>query len=1268
MTIIQVSEICVKKGASAAVPDSLNEAEIAFTTDTGDVLIGAPNLSNLQWRTKENGSPQYPYGNLRLLTELDYGKLISGDVALNTPLHNFNLVSTVGKTVNIGTKTDKEVPVDSTNPMPMFYLPPGANTAKMDLSIVNNTDKSISIVSLMVTGWGTSGNSTCKIIVNPTDGLPKGLSFYSKMNFATETYDNTFTDNVQTVVPDNALSSDTPGSVIDNSKSVEQIILAYVNSSSNTYTVYTTVVCWNSSSDGSAPVPGLSGIAAQSNVYANSNVINPAGTQGPPGKDGKDFVNDGSTALNAASITAGTATFQSLNVGGNTFTLPGLASELFSSYASSTLMNTIITNDGIMNTNMSNPIIHENNGGIFNFTNPIFFNGGTAGYFDIPARNLHLKTTAVSIDTGYVNYVEGTWLNMSSSQGIRFPASTSDSTKYYSIAYDTSTNSLNFKIPSDGILHTSGNVHFSGQTTLDDLIVKDLNANYITLESATIDIETTTINNVTKITSTVDGTGSILGWELVTSDYYTYLINMTPSGNAGGFRFLSCTGKTTITDKQYLVQIDQSGNIETTGGMLLGEGSTLTFSNKAGTGTIVIGYDEKQEVVNVQATGVVNGAFVFPDNITAESLTITKTLPVTDYSGNVPSTQWVKNYVESTKIDFTNDGTSNIFADNGVFSSMQINGLTTLQNATAITPIINDNSNNVATTAFVQENIQNYLNNVSLLGYVTAADVADTYISGKYGMATTDYKVASIFYSKENKSPTLIYKDASNTDNMVSLIDSTYASNNLVTQNYLKNLFPNDGTSSGNFLSLTTGTLNVSNTSFLAAASATTPNLTDKTNRVATCEYVTGQNYISGSLGIPSSSEAYYGQGLYYDLASSGPIFVYTDSIGKQNSIKIITRNYADSNYVSATKLTSVLSGYIKTSQIGQFVTSDVLSNYASNAQLSAYLKIEDANAEYAKQTDLDVYITKGKAASTYVSSSDFDSRLSDYVSTNQIAGYLTISSAQATYATISYVDQQLSNKNFLTKNDLAPYALTANTATMANVTSYLTTNGYITSGTLASYLTIANAQTTYVSNTQFSSTLKSYYTSSQCDNRYIIGISQSASLKSVTNIGYDYKNGYFVVSYNDTPTTTVTKNIVDKAYVDTSFVKKSTILPSAYSPWSASISFGGSTASMTINDSGYYIVGCICYVWLNATVTNLGSGTGNMAIGSLPANATGTYNFPLSISISKIYSTTLNAYVSNNAISVYGTNGTTTTMITDTNMSVGSTIVISGSYPINLV
>ena len=56
-------------GPSSQLPDYLESSEIAFTTDTGEVFIGAPTIHAIDGRER-NKSNIYPYHNIQLLTEL----------------------------------------------------------------------------------------------------------------------------------------------------------------------------------------------------------------------------------------------------------------------------------------------------------------------------------------------------------------------------------------------------------------------------------------------------------------------------------------------------------------------------------------------------------------------------------------------------------------------------------------------------------------------------------------------------------------------------------------------------------------------------------------------------------------------------------------------------------------------------------------------------------------------------------------------------------------------------------------------------------------------------------------------------------------------------------------------------------------------------------------------------------------------------------------------------------------------------------------------
>jgi len=80
MAVIQISRIQHRRGTSGELPDALADGEIGVTTDTGEVFMGAPNLPGIQSRKS------YPYQNIKILTEFDIQRGITGDVYYHGPL------------------------------------------------------------------------------------------------------------------------------------------------------------------------------------------------------------------------------------------------------------------------------------------------------------------------------------------------------------------------------------------------------------------------------------------------------------------------------------------------------------------------------------------------------------------------------------------------------------------------------------------------------------------------------------------------------------------------------------------------------------------------------------------------------------------------------------------------------------------------------------------------------------------------------------------------------------------------------------------------------------------------------------------------------------------------------------------------------------------------------------------------------------------------------------------------------------------------------
>lgn len=65
----EIALIQHRRGTAVDLPSNLEEAELGFCTDTGDLVIGAPNLHELDGRERDQNNI-FPYHNLRILTEL----------------------------------------------------------------------------------------------------------------------------------------------------------------------------------------------------------------------------------------------------------------------------------------------------------------------------------------------------------------------------------------------------------------------------------------------------------------------------------------------------------------------------------------------------------------------------------------------------------------------------------------------------------------------------------------------------------------------------------------------------------------------------------------------------------------------------------------------------------------------------------------------------------------------------------------------------------------------------------------------------------------------------------------------------------------------------------------------------------------------------------------------------------------------------------------------------------------------------------------------
>lgn len=80
MAVTQISKIQIRRGKKENIPESLDSGEMALTTDTGELFIGAPEFEGTKYRTS------YPYENIRVLTEFDVIHTLHDHVVTTGPL------------------------------------------------------------------------------------------------------------------------------------------------------------------------------------------------------------------------------------------------------------------------------------------------------------------------------------------------------------------------------------------------------------------------------------------------------------------------------------------------------------------------------------------------------------------------------------------------------------------------------------------------------------------------------------------------------------------------------------------------------------------------------------------------------------------------------------------------------------------------------------------------------------------------------------------------------------------------------------------------------------------------------------------------------------------------------------------------------------------------------------------------------------------------------------------------------------------------------
>lgn len=80
MAVTQISRIQIRRGPKVDFPQQLAEGEFGMTTDTGELFLGAPTLSNLDYRN------YFPYKNIKILTEFDVVHTLHDHIVTTGPL------------------------------------------------------------------------------------------------------------------------------------------------------------------------------------------------------------------------------------------------------------------------------------------------------------------------------------------------------------------------------------------------------------------------------------------------------------------------------------------------------------------------------------------------------------------------------------------------------------------------------------------------------------------------------------------------------------------------------------------------------------------------------------------------------------------------------------------------------------------------------------------------------------------------------------------------------------------------------------------------------------------------------------------------------------------------------------------------------------------------------------------------------------------------------------------------------------------------------
>ena len=70
MSINMFSKIKIRRGLQIDLPD-LDKGEFGFTTDTGEIFIGAPDLPSLVGKGRGESGEEFPYKNIQILSSIN---------------------------------------------------------------------------------------------------------------------------------------------------------------------------------------------------------------------------------------------------------------------------------------------------------------------------------------------------------------------------------------------------------------------------------------------------------------------------------------------------------------------------------------------------------------------------------------------------------------------------------------------------------------------------------------------------------------------------------------------------------------------------------------------------------------------------------------------------------------------------------------------------------------------------------------------------------------------------------------------------------------------------------------------------------------------------------------------------------------------------------------------------------------------------------------------------------------------------------------------